>query len=275
MAPLLPFMKVHTLFFGLYSWDVLTSLRLEWDLITRQRRFTLPMLFYLLNKYSFLGALIGGQIRLNGPDGVNCTAEYRASVFLGNISLGLSSINLAIRTVAIWGGNKTLVVVLGVLTVTHIGITIARSSIFFHAPQRFLSVFSDVHSLHAEYIPGRGCSPPVFSHSITNAILIYALCFDALVCGLNLYKLRLHARALLHPSKQTFLHITQLVLVQGLVYFVIAFFLNLSTILVLASNVKTTTFTTYIVVVEGLIAIVACRAVRSLANTLHTGTEVQ
>ncbi|KAF9522490.1 hypothetical protein CPB83DRAFT_822751, partial [Crepidotus variabilis] len=219
----------------------------------------LPMIFYLLNKYFFLGALISGQIQDNHDKSrpMNCTASFRAAVFLGNMSLGLAGANLGIRTIAIWPRNKPIIVALAVLMAGHWALILT------------LAV-----GTKSEHIPNLGCGPPQFSQSLLIAILIYSLCFDTLICGLNWFKLRAQAQLLLHRSKKTAFELTQVVLLQGLNYFVIAFLINVSTIIMLVVNVSPPTFSTYIAVAEGVISIVACRAVRSLSNVLTNAADI-
>ncbi|KAF9535174.1 hypothetical protein CPB83DRAFT_889082 [Crepidotus variabilis] len=252
-----PFIKVQVALFGFYMWEVLTSLEFDWQLITRRRKFTIPMLFYVLNKYFFMGAVISGFVSQFNYQSVSCTASYKSSFLLGNMSLGLAGMNLAIRTVAIWAGDRRLMVGLSLLILIH-----------------WVIIIIHVAGVHAKYIPNMGCSPPEFSHELTIIILVYSLFFDALVCTLNFYKLRANARVLLQPSKRNFVGIAQVVLLQGLIYFIIAFLVNFSTIIMLSLGVAAPIFSAYIAVSEGVISIVACRAVRSLANTLHNETDI-
>ncbi|KAF9522489.1 hypothetical protein CPB83DRAFT_911287 [Crepidotus variabilis] len=217
------------------------------------------MIFYLLNKYFFLGALIAGQIQDNHDRSrpIDCTTSFRAAIFLGNMSLGLAGVNLAIRTIAIWNRNTRLIAALALLMAGHWALIVTFAA-----------------GVKSEYIPNMGCGPPQFNQSILIAILVYSLCFDALICGLNWFKLRSQARLLLNRSKKTVFELTQVVLFQGLGYFVIAFLINVSTIIMLAVNVSPPIFSTYIAVAEGIISIVACRAVRSLSNVLMNATDI-
>ncbi|KAJ6475944.1 hypothetical protein C8R47DRAFT_985564 [Mycena vitilis] len=43
---------------GLYIWEWLTSLDFDWDYLLRKRQFRWPMIFYFLNRYCLLFALM-------------------------------------------------------------------------------------------------------------------------------------------------------------------------------------------------------------------------
>ncbi|KAG6334718.1 hypothetical protein ID866_4378 [Astraeus odoratus] len=105
---------IHTLF-GVYLWEVVTSLDFDWQFISGKKRFRWPLFFYFAGRYSLLFALIGILISLDVTEPVNCQALYTFNQVFGNAAIGLASVNLSLRTIAVWSQNKFVVCLLVVV----------------------------------------------------------------------------------------------------------------------------------------------------------------
>lgn len=88
---------VHTLF-GVYLWEVVTSLKFDWQFISGRKRFRWPLGFYFAGRYCLLFALVGILISLDVTEPVNCQALYTFNQVCGNAAIGLASVNLSLRT---------------------------------------------------------------------------------------------------------------------------------------------------------------------------------
>ncbi|KAI8976582.1 hypothetical protein BD414DRAFT_158407 [Trametes punicea] len=241
---------MHTLL-GLYIWEFVTSLPFDWDFICGKRKFKWPLIFYFAGRYFLLFALIGIAIALNVTRPVNCQALYTYNQIFGNASIGLASINLSLRTMAIWSQVWSIV---GLLVIVILG----HWSLLLHGIL-----------LKAAWIPGQGCVITHTSNKLLAVTFIYTMCFDFLVLVLAGYKLGITSVGRKNRSK-----IVKLIFDDGLIYFVVA----------LVSNIIATTFMlvnlnavmSIIANVPAAIAstIVACRVVRRLTNYTTEGVEV-
>lgn len=235
---------------GLYIWEFVTSLGFDWDFITGKKKFRWPMAFYFANRYFLLFALIGIAIALNVTTEVNCQALYTYNQVFGNAAIGLASINLSLRTIAVWSQNKALVVLIVLVVMGH-------WSLLLHGIL-----------LKAEWVPGQGCVITNTSNTILAATFIYSMCFDFTVLVLTAVKLSLPRK---HSDSS---RLVKLIFNDGLIFFIIAFLsnmlatifmlLNLNAVMSIIANVPAAISST----------IVACRAVRRLTNYTSRGPEV-
>jgi len=198
------------------------------------------MIFYFLNRYSLLAALIGIVISLNVQTEINCQALYTFNALAGNVAIGAASINLSIRTIAIWARKWYIA---GPLVLVILG----HWSLLLHGV--VLTSVWDAKS-------GQ-CLITDTSNTILAATFIYSMCFDFVVMVLTATKLF---------STTGRSRLVGLIFNDGLIYFVIAFaantvattfmLLNLNPIMSVIANVPAATAST----------IVACRAVRRLSD---------
>ncbi|KAM5541942.1 hypothetical protein V8D89_004252 [Ganoderma adspersum] len=84
---------MHSLF-RLYLWEFIISLPFDWQYLTGKRKFKWPLVFYFSGQYFLLFTLIGIP--------VNCQALYTYNQIFGNATIGLASITLSLRIVAVW-----------------------------------------------------------------------------------------------------------------------------------------------------------------------------
>ncbi|KAJ7269624.1 hypothetical protein C8J57DRAFT_1508781 [Mycena rebaudengoi] len=234
---------------GLYIWEWFTSLPFDWEYISGKKQFRWPMIFYFLNRYCLLFALIGIAIALNVTTEIDCQSLYTFNQCFGNAAIGLASINLSLRTIAVWGQRWFIVVPL-------VGIILGHWSLLLHGVL-----------LKAAWDPVQGCVITSTDSHLLAITFIYSMAFDFTVLSLTAYKLVL-------PTGGKSGLVT-LIFNDGLIYFVIAFLsnllatifmlLNLNAVMSIIANVPAAIGST----------IVACRAVRRLTNYNSTSTGAQ
>lgn len=240
---------MHTLL-GLYIWEFVTSLSFDWDFVVGRKTFRWPMIFYFANRYFLLFSLIGIAIALNVTEPVNCQALYTYNQVFGNAAIGLASINLSLRTIAVWSQSKYLIAVLVLIIMGH-------WSLLLHGLL-----------IKAEWIPGAGCAITNTDNTMLAATFIYSMCFDLTVLVLTAWKLAWPTRR----SERS--KLVNLIFGDGLIFFFIAFVANLIATVFMLLNLNAVM--SIIANVPAAIAstIVACRAVRRLTNYTSQGAEM-
>ncbi|KAI0090322.1 hypothetical protein BDY19DRAFT_765871 [Irpex rosettiformis] len=239
---------MHSLL-GLYIWEFVTSLDFDWDFIVGRKKFRWPMIFYFANRYFLLFALIGIAIALNVTTPVNCQALYTYNQVFGNAAIGLASINLSLRTIAVWSQNTYLVVALVLVILGH-------WSLLLHGIL-----------LKAEWVEGQ-CQITSTNNTILAASFIYSMCFDFTILCLTAVKLSLPHRN--SESSQ----LVKLIFGDGLIFFIIAFLSNLIATIFMLLNLNPVMSIIANVPAAISSTIVACRAVRRLTNYTSQGAEV-
>ncbi|KAI0763032.1 hypothetical protein BD413DRAFT_213369 [Trametes elegans] len=237
---------------GLYIWEFVTSLSFDWQFISGKRRFKWPLIFYFAGRYSLLFALIGIAIALNVTRPVNCQALYTYNQVFGNAAIGFASINLSLRTMAVWSQALSVVLFLVILILGH------------------WSLLLQGVLLKAAWIPGQGCAITYTNSKILSAAFIYTMCFDAIVLGLTAWKLG----CITSVSRQDRSRIVRLIFDDGLIYFFVAFLSNIIATVFMTEHLNPVM--SIIANVPAAIAstIVACRVVRRLTNYTAQGAEV-
>ncbi|KAF8843884.1 hypothetical protein BDN67DRAFT_896047 [Paxillus ammoniavirescens] len=232
---------------GIYIWEFFTSLDFDWQFISGKKKFKWPLIFYFAGRYCLLVALIGIAIALNVRDEVNCQALYTFNQVFGNASIGLASINLSLRTMAVWSQNRYIV---GFLIIVILG----HWSFLLHGIL-----------LEAAWIDNT-CVITYTNNQILAISFIYSMVFDFTVLSLTGWKLAFPASGRSRLIK--------LVFGDGLIYFVIAFLSNLLATIFMLLNLNAVM--SIIANVPAAIAstIVACRAVRRLTNFTNPGPEL-
>ncbi|KAF9534927.1 hypothetical protein CPB83DRAFT_879195 [Crepidotus variabilis] len=169
---------------------------------------------------------------------------------LSNLSLGLASTNLAIRTLAVWDFNRCLLVMVIILIGGH-----------------WIFGLAQAWSYKASWIPGSGCVPRQSRFILSAALSIYSVCFDGLMLILNAYKLGfrtspdLRVMVVATGRKRT---LTSLVIFHGSSYFIISFLINLCLIIVILLDLPVGAGSLVGVSTAVINTVTACRAVRSL-----------
>lgn len=241
------FTKLMHALLGVYIWEWFTSLSFDWSYVTGKRTFRWPLIFYFLNRYCLLFSLIGIAIALNVTTEIDCQSLYTFNSVFGNAAIGLASINLSIRTIAVWSQSWFIIVPL-------VAIILGHWSLLLHGIL-----------LKATWIPGQGCVITGTNASLLAATFIYTMSFDFLVLVLTAWKL-------FQPNNGRS-KLVGLIFSDGIIYFVIAFLgnllatvfmlLNLNPVMSIIANVPSAIAST----------IVACRVVRRLSKFTSSGAE--
>jgi hypothetical protein len=248
------FVKLIHVLLGVYAYEWFLSLNFDFGFVLGRRKFRWPMIFYFANRYLLLFALVGIIISMDVTSKVDCQALYTFNQIAGNAATGLASINLSIRTMAIWSQNKYIIGLLVLIILGH------------------WSLILQGIQLKATWVDGVGCVITQTNNTILAAIFIYSMCFDLIVLLLNTYKLlgiNDKTANLLGRSR-----LTQMIFEDGLIFFIIAFLANLCATVFMLLNLNQ--IMTIIFNVPAVVAssIVACRAVRRLTNFTNSGLEV-
>jgi len=166
----------------------------------------------------------------------------------GDAAVGMASINLSIRTTAIWAQNKYIIGLLVLIIMGH------------------WSLILQGVQLKAIWMDGAGCIITQTNNKILAAIFIYSMCFDLIVLLLNTYKLiKLNAHA---PVSEMFgrSRLTHMMWSDGLIYFFIAFLVNLLATVFMILNLNQIMSVIFNVPAAVASTIAASRIVRRLAN---------
>ncbi|KAM6503359.1 hypothetical protein JOM56_000302 [Amanita muscaria] len=244
---------MHTLL-GLYAYEWFISLDFEWDFITGTKKFRWPMIFYFANRYLLLLTLIGVAVALDSVTEINCQALYTFNQLAGNSAVGMASINLSIRTMAVWSQNRYII---GLLVVVMLG---------------HWSLILQGVLLKAQWVPGVGCAITSTNNTILAAVFIYSMCFDLLVLCLNAYKLL--GMSCGAAQKVGTSRLAKLIFSDGLIYFIIAFIANLTATVFMLLRLNAIMSVIFNVPAAVFSTIVACRAVRRLTKFTNQGPEV-
>ncbi|TFK38035.1 hypothetical protein BDQ12DRAFT_606964 [Crucibulum laeve] len=233
---------------GLYIWEWFTSLDFDWQYISGKKKFRWPLIFYFLNRYCLLFALIGIAIALNVTTEVDCQGLYTFNQCFGNAAIGLASINLSLRTIAVWSQKWYVVIPL-------VAVILGHWSLLLHGIL-----------LKAAWVPEQGCVITETNNKLLAVTFIYTMAFDLLVLSLTAFKL-------LYP-KTGRSRLVELIFTDGLIYFLIAFLANLLATIFMLLNLNPVM--SIIANVPAAIAssIVACRVVRRLSRFTSQGPEV-
>ncbi|OCH84480.1 hypothetical protein OBBRIDRAFT_401328 [Obba rivulosa] len=241
---------VHALF-GLYIWELLISMKFDYEYLVGKRRFKWPMTFYFLNRYLMFANFLGIILWTDITNPLNCVALFICIQVFANLSLGLAGINLALRTMAIWKMSRYIVVPLAAVIVGHLSLLLLSGV---GVPLRSL------------WVQGEGCISN--SNSILMlTTLIYTICFNLVVLVLTAwgltYKLGDRRRS----------RVATLIFKDGLIFFIAALLVDILAIIFIALDMNPIMLTLANVLPTTLSTIIACRAVRRLANFTNHDVE--
>ncbi|KAL0576768.1 hypothetical protein V5O48_005208 [Marasmius crinis-equi] len=241
---------LHTIL-GVYIWEWAISLDFDWQFITGKKKFRWPLIFYFYGRYAMLFGLIGFIIALDIRHPINCQALYQVLLVLGNSALGVASLNLAIRTMAVWGNNKFII---GGLSILLMG--------------QFAIILRSMTNTKGIYVEGTGCVTASVQAKIFAAMYTVTMVVDFVILVLTAWKTYINYRNQ-HRSG-----LVRLLFRDGLAYFAVAFLGNfiavifsilaLNPVMSLIADVPATTFAT----------MAAGRVVRRLNCYLSPGPEV-
>ncbi|EIW78636.1 hypothetical protein CONPUDRAFT_60653 [Coniophora puteana RWD-64-598 SS2] len=247
------FIKLQHALLGLYAWEFIISLDFDWAVLTGKKKFRWPLCFYFAGRYLLLFALIGIAIALDTTKPINCQALYAFLQFAGDAAVGMASINLSLRTIAIWSRNKYIIGLLLVIILGH------------------WSLILQGVLLKAAYFPGEGCAITDSNTTVLSATFIYSMCFDLIVLCLSTYKLAWEPRRKQMGAQS---QLVKMIFADGLVYFFIAFVANAIATVFMIMNWNAIMSVIFNVPAAIASTIVASRVVRRLTNFRLTGPEI-
>ncbi|KIJ62163.1 hypothetical protein HYDPIDRAFT_136711 [Hydnomerulius pinastri MD-312] len=248
------FIKLMHALMGLYVWEFVISLDFDWAILTGKKAFRWPLSFYFAGRYLLLFAMIGILIALDTPSEVNCQALYAFNQLAGDAAVGLASINLSLRTIAIWSQNKWIIGVVVLIVLGH------------------WSLILQGVLLTATWIPGVGCAIIKSNTTVLAATFIYSMCFDFVVLCLSAYRLAWTPRRTGTNGTQS--KLVRMIFADGLVYFFIAFLANLIATIFMIMNLNAIMSIIFNVPAAIASTIVASRVVRRLYNYQMGSPEV-
>jgi len=237
------FIKVLNLLLGLYTWEVLGSLRFEWQVISGQKKFTWLMIVYFLCKYSLLLCLIVVNITTGATTEVNCEALYTFGQISGNTAIGTASTLLMFRTIAIWSGKKFIVIPLCILSLGQWAI-----------------LLSGYVSVKSSWSPEAMTCIVHTQPRLIKAMYVYTMLFDLTVLALSVTGL------LLSPGRST---LWKLLFTDGMVYFIVSFTAYLFPVVFAYLNLNSAMDIICPVPASVCSAIVACRSFIRLSDYIN------
>ncbi|VDB92360.1 unnamed protein product [Peniophora sp. CBMAI 1063] len=96
---------------GCAIWEYITQLPFEWDVVRRVRRYRWTIWVYSSCRISMVLGFILLIGAANGWSSQRCTASYVAAQALSYASLGLASLLIVLRIVAVWERHMAIVIV--------------------------------------------------------------------------------------------------------------------------------------------------------------------
>ncbi|KAJ7185813.1 hypothetical protein C8R46DRAFT_1061795 [Mycena filopes] len=235
------FVKLMHAMVGVYAWEWFISLPFDWEVLTGRKQFRWPLFFYFANRYLLLTAMAGILVALDSTTEINCQAIYAFNQFAGDAAVGLASINLSLRTLAIWGQNKWIKIMLIVVIMGH------------------WSLILQGVLLKAHWDPiANACIIDGSNNTILAATFAYSMGFDLVVFLLNASSSKL----------------TKMIFKDGLIFFFIAFLANLIATIFMILNLNSIMTIIFNVPAAVASTIVATRAVRRLTNFTIQGPEM-
>lgn len=207
--------------------------------------------------------MIGIAVGLDAVSPIDCQVLFTFNQIAGDAAVGLASINLAIRTVAIWSYSKFIIGGLVLIIFGH------------------WSLILQGVQLTAVWVDGVGCVITETNNHILAAIFIYSMCFDLLILCVNTYKLLGINSSVTRAVGVT--RLSNLIFEDGLIFFFIAFLANMIATVFMVLNLNQIMSVMFNVPAAVFNTIVACRAVRRLqefganeaplqGSGLHVGT---
>ncbi|KAJ7597784.1 hypothetical protein C8J56DRAFT_328364 [Mycena floridula] len=247
------FVKFMHACLGVYAWEWFISLDFDWDVITGKKKFRWPMIFYFANRYLLLFAMAGIAVALDSTTEINCQALYTFNQLAGDAAVGLASINLSLRTIAVYGNSKWITALLVLVILGHWSLILQGT------------VLTAVWSPEAQT-----CAIIKTNNKILAAIFIYSMCFDLLVFLLNFYKFAIQGRNRDIGTSR----LGKMIFSDGLAYFFIAFVANLVATIFMVLNLNSVMTIIFNVPAAIASTIVAGRVVRRLSNFTNQGPEM-
>ncbi|KAJ3832805.1 hypothetical protein F5878DRAFT_547618 [Lentinula raphanica] len=270
-------LKLTHVLMGVYVWEWFLTIDFDWELITGKRPFRWPIAFYFANRYLLFFALIGILISFDTTTKLNCQAIYVFNQLAGNASVGLASINLSLRTLAVYGNSRLLAVILAIAILGHWSLILqggpsdSNLCIRERAPLITTTILAGVLLRAVWNDQSHQCVIVFTNNTVLAATLIYTMVLDLFVFLLNAHKLYPRKGSLSSMGES---RLGRLLFGDGLVYFFIAFLSNLLATVFMLLNLNSIMTVIFNVPAAICSTIVACRVVRRLSAFTAGGPEM-
>jgi len=109
---------------GLYIWEFLTTLDFEWNVIRGHRPYRWSIWIYSLTRLATLLVVIFAMIRIDVTAPYNCEVEATFLYIFGYTAPAAASFLIVLRNIAIWNGNKFVMVVAAGVWLANVGFAI-------------------------------------------------------------------------------------------------------------------------------------------------------
>ncbi|KAF9528376.1 hypothetical protein CPB83DRAFT_854508 [Crepidotus variabilis] len=238
---------------GVYIWEFLVTSDIECNVLFGRRTSRWPLIIYVLSRYCTLVSLILGVLMFDiGSPSLDCRATYIVVSVLSYISLGLASVNLAIRTIAIWTDNKYVTRSLCLI------ICVLWCLVIIQLATSFVT---------AARISGGRCLPGTKNKAWVLTTYVYSLFINSIITALTVWKLRERF------GLPTAIY-SQILFREGVGFYMIVFLFDLVAIVMLILNLNIAMSAIFVVSAQVAVTVVACRAVRSLCLKLRPPPEI-
>jgi len=108
-------LKVVHVCAGIYIWEFFTTLDFEWEVYTGRRPWRWSFIVYVTTRILALICIIISLVGFNVTREFNCNAWLRSVLFTAWFAAASASFLLVLRGVAIWGRDKRIVVITGLV----------------------------------------------------------------------------------------------------------------------------------------------------------------
>jgi len=233
--------KMVNIFFGIYIWDFLCSFWFDWEFLSGKRKFKWPMLAYFVCRYSMLASAISLIISIDGTGPMNCHTLGKVSEIIGYVVINCASTNLALRTLALWRYDLRILIPIVLLQLGMLSVVFRGGVVDIYWDPQLSS-----------------CVPTSTEHDKLTKLLpavILSMAVDLTVLPLTYYKLSNHL--LRTPT-------IQMLLRDGLIYFIAMFIAHATTVIVICMNVNTPMLLATATSAGSISALVSLQAVRRL-----------
>ncbi|KAI9567132.1 hypothetical protein HD554DRAFT_1027648 [Boletus coccyginus] len=222
---------------GIYTWEYLLTLRVEYTVIRGRLPVRWPLVPYLLGRISFLISRVLLVVELSAlSEGLACQPVMTAIAVTTHIAIGTTSINFLIRTWVIWKNSRLVHLLLLLLALGHWTILVTNTA-----------------TVKASGLNGV-CVIHYTQPAVTAGVYVYTMCYDLLVLVLSVVKLSYQPST--SPLKER-------LRTQGILYFAVAAIINIpSTVFAFLGSDVMLNMTGSVAITAS--TIVSCRAVRSL-----------
>ncbi|KDQ51833.1 hypothetical protein JAAARDRAFT_73331 [Jaapia argillacea MUCL 33604] len=219
------FSGVFAFCIGLYLWDIVQTLWFEWGLVSRKIPMRWSYVPYFVGRYAVI-TLFATLMSMGFGSIDNCSATFRFALAQVSFALAVAgaSLNLTIRTVAIWRCNRYVTALLIGLSLFH------WTTLFFFAVQFTQTSSTDNGS----------CDVNSGGDGSLTAVYVTTIVLDLLVFVLSIVGLARFAAPTTQGGSGD--RLWRAVLKQGVGYFLLTLLLNVPSLVLASLNLNSRPF---------------------------------